>query len=231
MYVAARGPRVSPGRITPALAVPRWLVVALVLAVVVIALARRAPAPGTPSAGMTAQGAACVLPPFLAGRDGVVQTPVASAPPIPLEGARAEVLAGFSVAARVLGTERYRFDREATWSPLDLALGWGRMREDAVLSQLSISQGGRFFHWRSAQAPPIPVDELTASASNMHMVPANEAVADALHAIDAGDAVRIDGWLIRIEAPDGWRWSSSLSRHDSGAGACELVYVCAVTPQ
>ena len=213
------------------MSVPRWLVITLVLAVVVIAAVRRSPTPGTPSAGLSTTGTACALPPFLAGRDGVVQTPVSSAPPIPLEGAQGHVLAGFSVAARVLGTERYTFDREATWSPLDLALGWGRMRDDAVLSQLSISQGGRFFHWRSEQAPPIPVDELTASASNMHMVPANEAIADALHAIDAGDAVRIDGWLIRIEAEDGWRWSSSLSREDSGAGACELVYVCAVTRQ
>lgn len=213
------------------MSVPRWLVIVMVLAVIVIAAVRRSPTPGTSSAGLATAGAACALPPFLAGRDGVVQTPVSSAPPIPLEGAQGHVLAGFSVAARVLGAERYTFDREATWSPLDLALGWGRMRDDAVLSQLSISQGGRFFHWRSQQAPPIPIDELTASASNMHMVPANDAIADALHAIDAGDAVRIDGWLIRIEAEDGWHWSSSLSREDSGAGACELVYVCAVTRQ
>ncbi len=67
------------------------------------------------------------------------------------------------------------------------------------------------------------------SSANMHLVPANDAVADALAAVDAGDRVRIDGWLVQIDATDGWRWRSSLTREDSGAGACELIYVCAVT--
>ena len=43
-------------------------------------------------------------------------------------------LAGFSVEARVLGREDYRFDREADYAPTDLALGWGRMTEDAVVA-------------------------------------------------------------------------------------------------
>ena len=29
----------------------------------------------------------------------------------------------------------------------------------------------------------------------------------------------------RMRAPDGWRWRSSLTREDTGAGACELVWV------
>jgi len=46
--------------------------------------------------------------------------------------------------------------------------------------------------------------------------------------IGAGDVVRIDGWLIRIDGDEGWHWQSSLSREDSGAGACELVLVCSI---
>ena len=33
------------------------------------------------------------------------------------------------------------------------------------------------------------------------------------------------GYLIEARAPDGWRWRSSLTREDTGAGACELVWV------
>jgi hypothetical protein len=51
----------------------------------------------------------------------------------------------------------------------------------------------------------------------------------ALDGIDAEDRVRIDGWLVQVRASDGWQWRSSLTREDAGAGACELVYVCAVT--
>ena len=39
------------------------------------------------------------------------------------------------------------------------------------------------------------------------------------------DVVALGGYLITVEAKDGWRWRSSLSRNDSGGGACELVWV------
>ena len=65
----------------------------------------------------------------------------------------------------------------------------------------------------------------------MHMIPASDEVAAALNRIKRDDRVRIDGWLVQVDADDGWRWRSSLTRDDSGGGggACELVFVCAVT--
>ena len=57
-------------------------------------------------------------------------------------------VAGFSIDARVLSREEYAVGREADLSPLDLALGWGPMRRDDVLSQLKISQGARFYTYR-----------------------------------------------------------------------------------
>ncbi len=173
---------------------------------------------------------ACTPPARLAGDDGAVQSDAqGNMSPFALTNATAKPLAGFSVAARVLSREEYGSGREADFSPVDLALGWGPMRDDAVLSQLDISQSGRFYRYRWSGQPPIPPDDIVRSSANMHLVPANEAVADALDAVDAGDRVRIDGWLIQIDANDGWRWRSSLTREDSGAGACELIYVCGVT--
>ena len=130
----------------------------------------------------------------------------------------------------MLGREDYHMGREATFSPTDLALGWGRMADEAVLAQLEISQGGRWYRYRWRDQPPIPTDEIIRSSANMHVVPADEAVAGALGRIKARQHVRIDGWLVRIDAADGrWHWRSSLSREDSGDGACELVYACAIT--
>jgi len=40
-----------------------------------------------------------------------------------------------------------------------------------------------------------------------------------------GQIVEITGALIRVDAADNWHWQSSLSRDDTGAHACELVYV------
>jgi hypothetical protein len=43
--------------------------------------------------------------------------------------------------------------------------------------------------------------------------------------VRAGSLVRFSGYLVKVEAPDGWAWVSSLTRDDTGAGACELVWV------
>ena len=185
---------------------------------------------GAMSSAPTLSVVACVPPARLAGEDGAVQSDAPGGmTPFPLSNAAAKPLAGFSVAARVLSRKSYGSGREADFSPVDLALGWGPMRDDAVLSRLDISQSGRFYRYRWRDEPPIPPDDIVRSSANMHLVPANSAVADALDAVDAGDHVRIDGWLVQIDANDGWRWRSSLTREDSGAGACELIYVCGVT--
>ena len=63
----------------------------------------------------------------------------------------------------------------------------------------------------------------------MHMIPATGEVARALAGIRAGQRVRIDGWLVEVQADDGWRWRSSTSREDTGGGACEVVYVCGIS--
>lgn len=62
----------------------------------------------------------------------------------------------------------------------------------------------------------------------MHMIPATPAVAERLADLDEGRRVRLTGWLVDIETTDGYRWSTSLRRDDSGNGACEIVYVCDV---
>lgn len=59
----------------------------------------------------------------------------------------------------------------------------------------------------------------------MHMVPADAAVARALKRVRVGDVVTLDGYLIEADKPGGWKWRSSLTREDTGSGACELVYV------
>lgn len=203
----------------------RWLPVVVVLALAGAWLGTRS----HPAASL-ASAPRCPAPDAFAGEDGAVQTDVpGDIADFPLGDARAHPLAGFSVAARVLSREDYRHGREADYSPMDLALGWGRMRDDAVLQRLSLSQSLRYYRYGWRDDPPIPPDEIVRSSANMHLIPADATVAAALDGVAAGDRVRIDGWLVRIDASDGWRWTSSLSREDSGGGACELVYVCTVT--
>jgi len=188
----------------------------------------RVPAAASAFPGTTAR---CPLPPQVADGAPPLQSPVpTSMAAFRLKPATLQPLAGFSVDARVLSREDYAFGRESALSPTDLALGWQRMGDDAVLSHLAISQSARWYHYRWNGQPPLPPREIAESSANMHMIPADARVAVALHRIGKGDRIRIDGWLVEADAPDGWRWRSSLTREDVGAGACEVVYVCSITP-
>jgi hypothetical protein len=180
-----------------------------------------------PAAGFAVR---CPMPPSLQAAGAPLQSPVPRDIAVfRLRPATLQPLAGFSVDARVLSRENYGSGRESELSPTDLALGWGRMREDAVLARLDISQSGRWYRYRWSDAPPNPVDEIVRSSANMHVIPGSDVVARALGGVREGDRVRMDGWLVEAAAPDGWTWRSSLSRTDSGEGACEVVYVCALT--
>jgi hypothetical protein len=133
-------------------------------------------------------------------------------------------LEDFSIEARVLAAKDYTFGREADLAPVDLALGWGTMSDEAVLSKISISQSNRFYHWR-VDAFPIPRKEIELQSANMHMIPADSQVEKTLKSVRPGQVVKITGYLIEAKADDGWRWKSSLTRADTGAGACEVVFV------
>ncbi|GAA4998358.1 hypothetical protein FNZ56_12445 [Pseudoluteimonas lycopersici] len=188
----------------------------------------RVPAPPKHVDGTAYAG--CPLPPLVARGAPPLQSDVpASLAPFRLEDASLQPLAGFSVEARVLSRKDYGFGREAEFSPTDLALGWGRMGDDAVLDRLDIRQSSRWYRYRWRGDPPIPPREIIRSSANMHMIPADPTVAAALHAVRPGQRVRIDGWLVQVDASDGWHWRSSLTREDTGSGACEVVYVCSIS--
>ncbi len=133
-------------------------------------------------------------------------------------------LARFSLSARVLSRADYHWDAGANIAPVDLAVGWGRMSDSAILDKMKLSQSGRFFHWQ-VQEFPIPEREIIESAANMHLIPANAIIAREIKRTRAGDVVSLDGYLVQVDGPGGYKWVSSLTRSDTGAGACELVWV------
>ncbi len=149
--------------------------------------------------------------------------------PIVRDGFTLQPLADFAFEARVLLVSRYRFDAESALAPYDLGIGWGRMSDTAVIEKLALAQSARFLTWRWRDAPPIPVDEITRSAANVHVIPANAVVARQVAALRSGQRVRAKGVLVEATRPDGWRWRSSLTRDDGGQGACELMYLAEIT--
>jgi hypothetical protein len=162
-----------------------------------------------------------------------VQTDANGAPAIVLGRWTLTPRATYDITARVLSRETYRFDPISDLAPLDLALGWGPMSDNRVLQALKISQGARFYSWRPVTEPlPIDLREVTRFSANTHVIPANASVAAELARLRlGGQVVQLTGLLVDGARDDGMTIRTSLTRTDSGAGACEFMLVQQVQVQ
>ena len=154
-----------------------------------------------------------------------VQDDSARRAPFQVKGYTLSPVAHFTVRARLISVKNYASGREADLSPMDFALGWNDMSNDAVLSRLRMKHDARFFLYSWENEPPLPLDVITRSSTNVHLIPSSSAVERELSRVPPGATVTLRGWLVDASAPDGWRWRSSRTRTDNGAGACELMWV------
>ena len=134
-------------------------------------------------------------------------------------------LARYDIQARLLSRKIYSNDEIADLCPIDFAVGWGPMTDQAVLDRLRIWQTGRFFFWEYHNPPPIPKDQIISHASNMHLIPSTPDIASALKRIRTGDIFRLQGKLVEATRAGLYPVRSSLSRNDTGKGACEVMWV------
>ncbi|MFZ6658962.1 hypothetical protein [Undibacterium sp. TJN19] len=168
------------------------------------------------------------VPPGSIAPDEPVQTMLSSGKTYDQNNYKLTALADFTIEARVLSKQTYSSDREADLAPVDLALGWGSMSDTAVLDQLSIGQSNRFYFYRWEKEPPRPPTEIATHSANMHLIPTTPALEKIMKDVRVGQVVKIRGQLVEARAVDGWHWRSSLTRDDTGAGACELIRVEAI---
>lgn len=132
--------------------------------------------------------------------------------------------ARYDIEARVLSVERYGYDGGSKLSPIDFAVGWGSMSDSAVLDHFRVSQGGRFFTLYPDESA-IDLEEALRGAANMHLIPANGMIERQLEDVRPGHVVHLQGYLVDITGPNNYTWNTSLTRNDTGAGACELFYI------
>jgi hypothetical protein len=134
--------------------------------------------------------------------------------------------ARYDITARILSREDYRFDRLSDLIPEDLALGWGPMSDNHVLSAFEITQGARFYSWMPKQPDlPIPRQVVIEHSANTHVIPANSATRHQLARLRVGQVVHLTGFLVDGVRDDGTYIRTSMTRKDTGAGACEVVLV------
>jgi hypothetical protein len=135
-----------------------------------------------------------------------------------------EALAEYKIKARVLSRNNFSSGKESDLSPFDLALGWGPMSDQNVIDRIDISQRNRWYYWHSDNLP-IPMKDISLNSANTHIIPKDETVQDKFDRVYKGSLVEMNGYLVKVTAPGGWRWKSSLKRDDTGNGSCELFWV------
>jgi hypothetical protein len=133
-------------------------------------------------------------------------------------------VAKYVIRGRVLHTKHYWVDG-GDLVPYDVALGWGPMSDQALLDRMRISQGNRFYFFEWDGQAPIAEKEIVCHSSNNHLIAANSSIARVISGLYPGEVVTMQGYLVNVTKPDGFHWNTSLSRTDTGNGACELFYV------
>ncbi len=133
-------------------------------------------------------------------------------------------LASFEMEGLVLGAKHYNWGRAAKLVPVDLALGWGPMSDGRIVSKIGVHQYNRFYHWWT-DGQIIDRRDVETHSANMHLIPADGAIAKRIKRAKRGQVVSIKGALVSVKGEDGFTWTSSLTRQDIGFGACELIWV------
>ncbi|MEJ2749825.1 MAG: hypothetical protein P8183_18235, partial [Anaerolineae bacterium] len=128
--------------------------------------------------------------------------------------------------ARVLGNKRY-YDWQSRVVPRDLALGWGDMSDPSVDEWIHWRQSNRWYryHWNSGDYSG---SYITGHSANVHIIPATDNLDKALRQVEKNDLVYLEGYLVDLQVREGGRVGhvyTSLSREDTGDGACEILYV------
>jgi len=165
-------------------------------------------------------------PPGILVDSAPMQTDLESSKVLDLKDYTIVTKAEFKASARVLSEKRYRFDDGADLVPVDLALGWLEMSDQSVLNELKISQSTRFYFWKTRGSDlPVPRDKIEHNSANMHMIPSTEKIEKTLKVIERGDIISFEGYLVDISHKNGFSRHTSMTRTDTGPGACEIVYL------
>ena len=139
-----------------------------------------------------------------------------------------KLLAEYSISAAVKSRQEYETDYAARISPLDLVLAWGELNVPATDDHIRYSQYGRWYEIRYDAATPVSASYIQENAANVHMIPKNDRIATQLMRLRVGDYVELAGYLVQAHFETG-TWTSSLTRSDTGDGACEILYVTRVS--
>jgi hypothetical protein len=109
----------------------------------------------------------------------------------------------------------------------DVCVVWGEAIANGSYRKVTYTSGEFtcYFSWSGRLDPPFNPEKM----SNNHLIPADDLVAHRIRGLRIGDQIRMIGLLVDYNVSSNGRnvftRQTSLTRKDTGNGACEILYV------
>jgi len=156
------------------------------------------------------------------------QTMLASPIQTKISGSDGEVqltlLAQYIIEGVVKSKELYLLDYPSQISKYDFALAWGDLNREAIDEYIRYSQSGRWYCYRYSEDSPVSQNYIANHSANVHLIHRDGDILRKIVLAATGSHVRIKGFLVNANFSEA-SWETSLSRGDTGNGACEIMYV------
>lgn len=136
--------------------------------------------------------------------------------------------ANYRIYAMVMSKCRYYWGWDGETAPYDLALAWNELMLPENQKGISYTQSNRWYYYHFDGDFPLSQYYINTHSANHHIIPANKNVLDAIDKVRTKEKIYLEGYLVYINGTVGngkVYWNTSLTRNDTGDGACEVFYV------
>ena len=137
-----------------------------------------------------------------------------------------ELIAVYTVSGVIKSKKNYSMDPASVVSPMDLVIAWGTLNRKGIDEGIAYTQFNRWYSYKYKSGSAASLISIGRMSANIHIIPADKNIQKALGKIRIGDYIELSGYLVNVYFGQGMSaWRSSLTREDSGDGACEIMYV------
>jgi len=160
-----------------------------------------------------------------------------AAPPFAARAGRVDYRIAPAADYDITGLVVSRHDSQAWWdwihaasndhlNVVDLCMVWGANAADGAYEKMSF-ESGQFVCYVSSKDADVWKPAYLRALSNNHLLTDDAAIARRLRGLRIGDQVRLRGQLVSYSHDAGFAFNrgTSLTRDDTGNGACETVFV------
>jgi hypothetical protein len=134
-----------------------------------------------------------------------------------------DLLAEYTIEAVIKSKKKYS-DYSSQIAKYDVALAWGDLNEEDINEHITYSQSGRWYYYKWDAESLVTGSYIDEHSANVHLINQNNSVLKEIEKLDVNDHIRLTGYLVNVYFENG-DWKSSLTRADTGDGACEVMYV------